>query len=190
MLRKRSILRHELLNIVTVLHFLLLEEGSVDKEKSADLLRKMTMLIAHEKFFLGGKVDFFKQYLSIKDITDTVVAVTNTRIKNKDFLISNECPDIDIFIDRYYMEEALKLLMEKIIEEGNLLKFSYDMQSNSLKINYEGVEFEPDNKQSLMACLNKKTIYNGDVGISLAFKMLKSMGLKIEAKTNLLEVKF
>ena len=176
MKKNKDILRHEMLNVLTVLH-LLLEDEDLDAESQADALKKielLSILIRYEKLFLEEEISLFLQKTSLRDSFFELEALEEYNIS-----LPGE-GDILLETDRYHflsgMQEVFDFFLSRSKESALLLQ----EKQRTLCLMHSLSLDEIPQKKPLLLMLKEKD--QGALSFQLGLHLLDALGIQIQQK--------
>jgi len=190
-MHKKDIVHHFLLNLLTVLDFMVREEnndGNCRREEILNLLKVAGLIISNEKVFIDEKPEFFLQGIHLNDILEIVASIYQKSFDEHGITIV--LPDVDypINVDRHYFGESMKYIVERLISEVSFINFEYDEKAEVLSILHDGGEIAPDLSKSLSSFLAVKGISKDDIIYRLALALLEMQDMKVEFKMNRINI--
>ncbi len=189
----KSLIKHKLLNILTILNFSM-EEISIleDKNKIHELIKLAILLVEYENIFLDEKLKFFIQEQNISEILEIIILTYEEEITAKKVKISPLKSSHLINIDRYYFIEALNRVFLRIldIDKISYIKFKFKKESNSLSLFHDGRKIEDFNKNPLVDYLEREDAQYTEIHFQIALHILDSHGIKIFSRKGEIEIFF
>jgi len=190
-MKKKDIVHHFLLNLLTVLDFMVREDniGENTKGEILNLLKVAGLIISNEKVFIDEKPEFFIQEIHLNDILEIVVSIYQKMLDEHGVTIVIPHEDYALNIDRHYFGEAMKYIVERLMTSVSFINFEYDKNGKILSILHDGGEIIPDLSKSLSSFLAVKGISKDDIIYRLALALLEMQGMKVEFSSNKIEIK-
>ncbi len=190
-LDEKDILRHYLLNLLTIINFEIsnFKINDKEKEKIDNLINIASILIANEKIFLNKKTDLFKQDLSLKDQIELNIAILKNEIIKRN--INPEYPEKDLIIkvDKFYFNEAFKYLLKEVINNSDKLKFLINNKNQSLKIIHNNTKLKKP-VENIVKFLKTKNFNKNEITFQFAFSILKIHKIDIKCYKNKITIIF
>ncbi len=187
----RAFIKHEILNIVTLLNFLILDT-SLSSEKKREILghlKLLGVLTAEEEFLADKKKQFLYQKLELKDILEMVHLVIEHQTKKNKIHLKVETGSLMIKGDRNVIKNGLENLLLSLMKRSKTIEIDIDGQQKCLFINYEAKETFKVEPGSALDYL-KKPHEDQDILCKIAVEIMKASGIKIEYKKNRIKIKF
>ncbi|MBU0727825.1 hypothetical protein KKA95_04025 [Patescibacteria group bacterium] len=188
----KGFIRHELLNIFTIINIYTSNEKITKKEKERifTLIRVAALLVTYRDVFLGKKLKFNFANVTISEIIELLYYIFEEEIiKNKiDFtvLIKN----CNVKADRNKLKECIELILRRIMCCTSEIIFECDKKDKSLIIKYKCKDDRKLEAGDLVKCLKNKQYENHEMGFQLALELLKMQGVKVSMPKNQVVLKF
>lgn len=191
-MHKKDIVHHFLLNLLTVLDFMVREEETARESRKGEILNLLKiagLIISNEKVFLDEKPEFFVQEIHLNDILEIVTAIYQKSLDAHGVTVV--LPDMDhaLNIDRHYFGEAMKYIVERLMPEVSFVNFEYDENGKILSILHDGGKIAPDLSKSLSSFLAVKGISKNDIIYRLALALLEMQNMQVKFEENKIEIK-
>ncbi len=185
---KKDILRHFLLNTLTVLSFELERENlsSERGERILQLLKTCSLVISNESLFLNKQPNLFLQRIDLKEILDIVSTVLGSQEKRVKTLEQS----VFLNADKNYLIEAFKHLINKILDSADRIELEYDDGNSTLTIKHNAKQRLKIEKQPLDTCLTVKDMTVEKMEFQLALAIFDLHGYKIQIDGNSVKVEF
>lgn len=191
-MHKKDIVHHFLLNLLTVLDFMVREEETAGESRKGEILNLLKiagLIISNEKVFLGEKPEFFIQEIHLNDILEIVVSIYQKSLDAHGVTIMLPEMDHALNIDRHYFGEATKYIVERLIPDVSFINFEYDENGKVLSVLHDGGIIVPDLSKSLSSFLAVKGISKNDIIYRLALALLKMQDMQVKFEENKIEIK-
>ena len=190
MIKIKERLRHEIINIFTVINFLVGHSrlSAAKKERVVDLIKLASLLIAHENIFLGKTPKFFLEKVDVNDILNTLMIIYEERIVAKKIKISFVKREFLIKADRNYVREALEQIFKKLLESATVLEFRF--QDHQLIIVHNAGKSFDLKKKKLNHTLNQKNLIANEISFQLALEILNLNKIKFSSTRNKIVITF
>lgn len=180
----KSAIRHEVLNLFTLLNFQVagstLEESA--KEEMLDYLKKLILLINYQDVFLGEKHALLKRDIDLKEILEVVEMIYERKLKLKKVRMTLPTQSLIIKVDRKFAQEGLELIIKKLMEQAKKIEISIDKKA--LKIQHDSSDILKDGK------INLTELVSDDFSYPLAVRLLEATGAKLTCKKGLIKIDF
>ena len=158
--QKKSVLRHEILNALTVLGFMAEELPEDGQKKVASTLHMAGLLVKYESLILGEQGSSFLEEFSLKDLMDLVLTVNEDILRQA--VVAAPTADLRIKADRNQMKELLNLLIAILIEDSE--EIGFEIEKKSLRISYKGKTLEKP-AMDMLDCLQKRDMQGFQLGL-------------------------
>jgi len=190
-INKKDIIQHFLLNLFTILNIEVSElEIPKDKEKKLLFLLKIaSIVIANEQIFLNKKPEFFIQEILLNEIIDINCAIYRDQFKKKKVKVIPLKSEYKIKVDKHYFNEAIKYLIEKLLDDTSLLDFDYDEKKKIFYIKHDSKGIVNENPEPLSDTLHINKISKKDITFQLALAILKMHEAKVEIDEKEIKIK-
>lgn len=136
----KSFLRHEVLNVITQLLFLVddLDINTEDKKALIKRLELLTFLGAEEVAILTNKKDFHKTELDLGELLLMIRDILEG--ENKDFVAQLKCPEKSMSVTADYecTKNTLKVLLRFLLRSGSKVQLQLNPENQSLAIESGG----------------------------------------------------
>jgi len=173
-------LRHELLSIFAKLMAKTerMKLENPEKEKIIKLLELSGALVAYEDILLGKKPEFFLQELGLQEFLSVSVMSHAKKIQRRNIKVSLPKTDHVIVIDRYYLEEALSVIVAKLLPLVSFLRFSFSPKTQILSIHHNFPDKKFFLQKPLAECQTTKMFRTQEIQYQLALYMFEMHGKK------------
>lgn len=176
--KPKQTIKHELLNMFTIMEHLLSEKtvNENKRKKLLELLEISTLLIKHQEIFLKKKPHFFYQEISIHELCEAAfISAQQHEYTEGKIVLSGE--KLSLSLDRFHLSEAFKQLFKKILKNSREIIIMFDPETCSLEIHHQGkmVLKRRNNTQFLDS-------KNREIGFQLGLEILKLCKIKISEK--------
>jgi hypothetical protein len=191
-MHKKDIVHHFLLNLLTVLDFMVREEETAEESRKGEILNLLKiagLIISNEKVFLDEKPEFFVQEIHLNDILEIVTSIYQKSLDAHGVTVVLPEMDHALNIDRHYFGEAMKYIVERLIPEVSFVNFEYDENGKILSVLHDGGIIAPDLSKSLSSFLAVKGISKNDIIYRLALALLEMQDMQVKFKENKIEIK-
>ncbi len=191
-LNEKDIIRHYLLNLLTILNIELSNFNikRADKRKIDDLIGVASILIANENIFLNEKSSLFIQDVHLKDLIELNCEILKSEIQKKKISINLPQDDLIIKVDKFYFSEALKYLLKELIKDNTKISFGINKTDNKLEIIHERKTELPQPADKIIDLLKTKNFQKDDITFQLACTIIKIHNIKLSLKNNCIIMSF
>lgn len=189
--KDKSFLRHEILNLITLINFHIAEANLKAGEKSEILekLRMLTLLCANEDFILGNKKEFSRRESALAEILELTDAVLRDELKKSGFSLTLPATNLIIKGDRQAVMKGLEQIIQKLLPLTKKIDVKVDEKKRKLSLHYDS------NK---VLCLSERSIIeileNGagpeEAFFEIYVGLMKMSGVKTNFKKGVVEVLF
>jgi len=184
-----TLIRHEILNIFTLLNFEVTDTDLPDitKERFLKNIKMLTLLVSYEDIFLGKKRKNFYNVVDLSEIIETIILIHHSEINRKQIKIIDPGNKLMIKVDRTLIQEAIDQIFVKIIDTAKEIAISY--KNGALKITHNASDPLLTEKFDLIKSISnrepcKKFPYQ------LALHLLEINGAKVLSEKSLLTITF
>ncbi|MBI5414230.1 hypothetical protein HZA38_01820 [Candidatus Peregrinibacteria bacterium] len=186
MKKTKSILRHELLNIFTLLQIELEEMKFSPSQKSRiqNLLSRAIILASHEDIFLGISPKFKLQKVLLNEFLEEVLLFHRKEIRKKKISTSFPKENVMVSLDRYFVREALERILEKVFLDGTSIAFLYNQKTKSLSLRSSKNIAAGNFQKPILECLFEKNISNEECEYQIALSLLEMYSQKVRFQKN------
>jgi len=170
----KNFLRHELLNILTILNLSIGKQKFTrqDKDKAQELIQLAGVLISNEDLFGGAKPDFFRQEILLQDTLETVILLSEDQIQQHNVDVVVPHINVTLQFDRYYVSESLGHIIRKLLPLTSHIEFSFDEKRSVLTIHHDA-DWELLAQKDFSTCLTKKDLHSGEILYQLSLYILQ-----------------
>jgi len=175
--KKKSVLRHEILNALTVLGFVTDELPEDERKKAASAVHMAGLMVKYEPLILGESAKTFMEELSLKELMDLVLTVNEDVLRQA--VVTGPDGDLKVKGDRNQTKEMLSLLIAVVIESASEIKF--EIEKKSLRVLYQGKAIEQPTME-MLDCLQKKDMLGFQLGLIEALGKLNGVGVEYAKK--------
>lgn len=186
--KTKQFIRHELLNIFTIINHLLSEEKltKIEREEALKMMKVATIMVAHEEILLGKNPKGFLQKVSLQDIIESQLLIAEEKLKRKKLQIKPLKGDpIIVLTDRYYFSEALGYILNAIFSRSSHVTFAFDEKKCQLVIQHDVQKILPV-RAELKKALHEKHRDSTQIMLHLALTLLKAGRIKVQEKPNMI----
>lgn len=187
----RSFIRHEILNIVTLVNFLIMDTD-LSAEKKNELLEHLKMiglLCAEQEFLLGKSKKFFDQKVPLHEIIEIIGHILEKHAKSKNVVLSLEGTQMMVKGDGNAIKNGIEQILLNLMELSKNIQLCVNEKTQSVEIKYTGNKTLTVGKEVLLEYLKAKHTYP-EIFCKIAVEILKVNGVKVEFKKNLITLKF
>ena len=183
-MENKSLVRHEILNALTVLSFLLAEQKlPADKKQELDYyLRICITLTQYQDIFMGKLPASESRSISLLDALEIALA------SKTDCKVTLPKQDITIEVDGYYLEKALRAVMQQHLRHAKQLCLR--IVARSLLIKHDATEQDIFAKKPLLTCLKDTQINIDQLDYQLGLEIFKISGVRFEFRAGETEIRF
>jgi len=185
--KDKALLRHEILNIFTLLNFEV-AGTDLDEAKKAGILRHLkllTLLIKHEDVFVGKQSELFKTEVDLGEILEIVVMIHQKEFERRDIKLTVPGEAMMVEVDRKLLQETLEEILVKLMASATTIDMT--QENGTLKIAHNASERPEDKRVDLMECLTDKT---ADFSYQLALRLLELNGATLKSENGLISISF
>jgi len=178
----KSLIRHEILNLLTVITIMMEEPdlNKLDRKHLRKIVQVIGILVSREDIFAGKKVKFFKEKFNLDDILSLAVIIHEKCLKKRKVSYVLPSKDFYIFEDKTIVKEFLDELITHLCPVVTSMKFTYQEAKNTFAIQYEASESVKFKKKSLLDCLIEKDCLVNELPIRVAIYLLSLNGVQIK----------
>lgn len=187
----RSFLRHEILNLLTILNFSILSTHLSEKKKQ-DLLNPLKLvgiLNAEESFILEQKREFFNQEVKVGEVLEMIQYVITTQDKKLAKKLEIDPIPWSIKCDANVLKQGLEHLLMALLEHSQKIHLVEDEKEKMLIINYIAQKTYQIDPTLLPEYLKGKNDYN-EIFCKISVELMKANGIKVNFKKNAVEIIF
>jgi hypothetical protein len=178
----QQIIKHELLNIFTVMGHIISPETNCPKAKKQllELITLSSLLVSHSEIFSNKKPKFFYQKVFLNELLETSFYIAQENESGgKKLTIFLE--KVFIKIDRYYIGEALREILRRLLQLSQTIQAQFDETTRTLKLIHTGKNIIPK-KVDLLDILNSKNRENREIFFQLGLKILQLSKVTLKEK--------
>lgn len=183
----KSIIRHELLNIFTIISIFTSNGKNLikDRKEVLQLINASSLIIAYENIFLGKKMKAHKDIFSLQEVLELLSYVYKKDFNAKKIKFSLNINGEGIVKgDKRLFKESIELIIKRIIGCTSLLKIDYIGKKKQLIISYKCKKCAVLKRGDLVKSLLQKEYKTGGMGFQLALRLLDSQGIKTKITNN------
>lgn len=189
--KTKQFIRHELLNIFTIIYHFLDEKKLTknEREEALKLMKIATLLVAHEETILGSKPACFLQHVSLQDILESQLIIAEEKLTRKKSKIVRLKENPTLLTDRYHFNEAIGAILTPLLATSQQISFAFDEGKNALIIHHDGGEILPPRPQ-LKKTLHEKHRDGTQIMLHLALILLEACHIKTQEKPGKITLTF
>lgn len=186
----KSVLRHEILNILTLISFSV-SDSKLDQSKKSEIddwIKLINLLIAHEDVIFDKKPKLFLRENNLNEILEIIMAIIKDKLtKIKITLPEN---DLHVKIDRNLIKECLEQIIKKLLESSTEIECVLCDKKNQLIIIHNSKDKLNIKKKSFVKFLNKKDFMHSEIPFQFALNVLDIHKAKITSSKNKIVITF
>ena len=189
---QKPLLRHEILNQLTLIHFLIdTEDGfDVDKKKEiSHLIHLTSLLVAHQDFIMEGMPDFFSEIFDLHEILEIITDIHEENITKSKVQIGHLPRESMIQADRTMTKEVLDVILTHLLKTSRAIGFKFNPNTHELFISYEGSSFEIKSI-SVIDCLKQKKMPLSEKIMLITIRLAEGTDIKVETFPGEIRIKF
>jgi len=187
--KKKALIRHEILNIFTLLNFEV-SGADLDGTVKSDIHRQikiLVLLINYEDVLLGKKRKLLKRELDLGEVLETVAMIFETDMRNRGIKLTLPAKSMTLDADHKSIQEGLELILMKLMDGAT--KIGFDSGKKVVRISHNSkAELENEKAELINYLANRKD--DLDFAYQLALKLLKLNGAKVKSGKGLLTITF
>ncbi len=184
--KTKELIKHELLNILTLINVLIRSDNldEAKKEQIFDLIQLASLFITRKNVFLGKKPKFFKQKINLRETLEIIVAIHEKKIANHNIKVILPKNNFFVKTDKRYIEETLEQIIKKLMNSATSMEFKFNDQTKKLTILSRGGSMPKLNKQNLVQSLSRENLLNNEIPLQLALEILDLNKIKLTSTKN------
>lgn len=191
MTNDRAFIRHEILNTITVVNFLVGSANLRENEKE-EILRHMklvSLLTAETEFLLGKKRKFSHERVDLNEIFDMIDCLFEEKIRRKRMRLSLAKTNLAVSGDRDVILHGIEQIILRLMEFSKKIDVTIDEKKQKLDISYDFGQKLNVTKESMMKLLKEHPDHSG-LFFHVAVRLMELSGVKLVFKKGLIEVAF
>lgn len=187
--KKQALIRHEILNLITIVNFAVSSSELQDKNKKEILerLTLITLLVKYRDVFLGKEKEIFKRPVDLNEILEAIAMIYEKQFKRNKVKLDIPRNETMIKMDRKLVQEALGQILVELM--GHAKKIAITYKNGTLSIKYDSPQKLTDKKINLMKCLTDKEKYP-NFAYQLALHLLSLTGAKVKSGKGEMKISF
>ncbi len=185
----RSFLKHEILNIITLINFLIADgEPEVKQTKKIlSYLKMLSVMVVEEDVFLGKKKAFLNQDVTVDDVIEIVSQLIREELKKAKCVLRIQNTHLIFKADFETIKSGIEQILKKLLSHATRIEISADQANKALIIQANSkIQLDVTDKNLLEALKEKKN--HTDVLLILSLKLMRMNGLKIESKAGVVKI--
>ncbi len=187
----RAFIRHEILNIVTILNFMVAEAKIKPKARSEILqnLKMIGLLTAQTEFILGNKKKFSKVEIPLAEIIEITEAVLSDHLKKAKMKLKLPKTRLIIKGDRDVIMGGLEHILLYLMPATSNVDMHVDKKNKKLHLKYDSDQVLKPSNQSLLEVLRKANDPL-EVFFEIHVQLMQKSGVKTNFKKGHIELTF
>lgn len=187
----KSFVRHEMLNLITLVDFQISEAPLKPKERSGitEKIKMIRMLCAHREFILGKKAKFLKRDLSVAELLELTQAILGNQVKKGSVRFNLPKKDLVVQADRDAVIRALEEIILSLMTLTKKIDIKLEPGKRKLSLRYDSDKTLKLSKLEIIESMRK-----GAEPIQLFFeikvRLLNASGVKTNFKKGVVELLF
>lgn len=190
----KSFIRHELINILTVINILVIDGrlNSAKKERITDLIKLANLFIYYEDIFLGKKVNFINEIVNLREVLEMIAMIYEEQIQKKNIKIVLPKRDFFVKTDKQSIRESLEHIIKRLLVFVSKMQFQFDEKNKQLVIRFkeQKVKALSLTKEPLIQCLNKNKLNENEIAFQFALELLDRNRIKFKSMKEKLIITF
>ena len=187
----KSFLRHEILNIVTVLNFLIIDTN-LSTQKKQEILEHLKMigtLNAEEAFILGEKSAFSREEIDLNEALQIIFYMVEAQAQKSKCNVNLNNTNLIIQSDFEALKNGLENILLALIKITKNIDLSVDESKKTLKIEYNSDQIFSIKEGDLLAYLKEKH-ETSEIFCKIYTDLMRANGIKISFKKNEMNIIF
>lgn len=178
----KSLIRHEILNLLTVITIMIEEPdlNRIDRKQLRKIIQVIGILVSREEIFSGKKVKFFKEEFNLNDILSLALIIHEKCLNKKKVPITLPNEDFLAFEDKTVIKEFLDELVSHLCPMAKSIRFAYEQPKRKLMIHYEATESLDFKEKTLLDCLKEKECLVKELPIRVAMHLMNLSGIRVQ----------
>lgn len=187
----KSFIRHEILNIITLVNFLIVDSGLKEGERFEILqhLKMLGLLCSQGDFILGKKKKFSRRDVQLSEVMDLTEAILKeSRKKAKSRVIF---PKTKLLVkgDRDVIMSGLESILIELLPLTKKIELKINEKSGKLSLLYESEQSLKTSKLSLIDLLKDGAKWR-EVFFEVHVRLLNMSGVRTNFKKGIVEILF
>lgn len=187
---KRAFIRHEILNIVTLVNFLIIDSEIKEDEKESILehLKMVALLTAEQELFVENQSKaFFNQKIDLDQMFWMISDILEPEAKKKKVKLTIAATDATVFADSNALKNGLENLLRYLFQITK--KIHIEASSSSLIVRYDGPDIKGMDKGALIQYLEEKHSYP-EIFCRVGVELMQMNHFKIKFGKSLITIQF
>jgi len=187
----KSFLRHEVLNIITQLHFLIddIDESFLEKKPLIKRLELLAFLGLEEQAILTGKKEFYKEKIDLHELLMIISDMLESDMEASQVILNIQGAPMTVEIDFECTKNSLNTLLKHLINQASEITVSLKPNTQQLTIEHNGDDLSLDLEQDFLE-LMKKGKESDQFLLQARLKLLKMSGTDIQIEKGKIHLKF
>jgi len=176
----KSVLRHEILNIITILNFLV-DDSNIPPERKIEMLNHLKMvslLTAEEKIFLAQKKGFFIRELDLMEVLDMLSFLLEKEIHRSGAVLNLPKSAGKVDADFDVLKKGLEQLFLCLLFDSKKIEVDYDEPSRQLCVAFDG-DFSIEKESGELIELLNKGLDHATINLQVSLHLMEMSGLKL-----------
>jgi len=183
----KAFLRHEILNVITLVNFIIADSKLSDKEKAEILerLKLVTLLTSAGDVFLGKKKKFYKQKVELDDTLEIISLILEKRVKKAKISLKIDHTNLVLKTDRNVLKNGLEEILLNLMNISK--KIHVKSTGRKLTMKYSGQKQLKLSKGDILQYLRNRHGYS-EIFLQASIQLMKLNGIKTSLKKGLVEI--
>lgn len=186
-MNKKDFLRHELLNLFTILSFYVEDDYFNQKQAISELLKKATLLIKYEKIILGKKIDFFKKEVSLFEVFEILNSIYSAQTTSGKIKLKMPSRDFFCQTDQSYLLEGLDFLLSRLIQTSTQIEVFFNQKEKKILIDFVGPSLELIN-EDIIDYLKTEQRNFSEIAFCFALNLFKQLGIEVKVLPSQIQI--
>lgn len=186
----RSFIRHEILNIITLINFLVidLEVDDKSKEEILEHLKMVALLIGEQDLLVHGRPKaFFNQEIDLDQMLWMIWDIVEPEAKKKKVKLAMTPAGATVYADANVMKGGLEAVLRYLFQITK--KIHIEVTPSFLTMHYDGPLIESMNKGTLIQYLKEKHSYP-EIFCRVGVELMRMNHFKLKFEKGLITIHF
>lgn len=187
---KKAFIRHEILNIITLVNFLIIDSKMKEKEKEEILghLKMGALLIGEQDLFVDGRPKaFFNQAIDLDQMLWMISDIVEPEAKKKKVKLAMTPAGATVYADANVLKGGLETMLRYLFQITK--KIHIEVTPSFLTMHYDGPLIEGMNKGTLIQYLKEKHSYP-EIFCRVSLELMRMNHFKLKFQKGLITIHF
>ena len=180
--KKKALIRHEVLNLLTLINMIVGSSGisQRDKNELQKIVKVIGLIISREDVITGKEIRFLNEEFDINEILDLTIAINEELLRKRKVNLQLPNTDLRVCADKTVVKDFIDQILVHLCHFVSSIEFTFDGMGKILVIHFEGDKSFELKKKTLLACLKEKSCIVDELPIRISMHLMSLNGIKVK----------